>query len=425
MGSNSEIYSIDFYGRSDRMPGGIKGICMELYVDVPNDNENCCNGTYAPVFRYYLPTDEESQSIQISPPALCKFMLTATDVLSKPYFLQDNTPSLSAIDTSGGVFGFSGIVDTLKSAWNNILPMKSEDLVSPINNNIKVSNTLVREIHETVASVKTIEGTTKKCNDTDVLAAMMTAYNIAKGPKDTDVFGVEKYSINRILKSGQSTPNTCDILFEEIYELYEDYIEDITDPEMKGRQISAVRFKMGAVNGNAVPARDSITEISTNALGLMTDSSTLTPPYSGPTYAVDCRNLSILNGIRAKLESKFPVLVGNNNVISAYKKVTGSFQSTPLSCEYMMTRDDSIKNTRTNRGLVIDNNTTYVKALFTLGNDGKTTTLSTVTEFDPYVLTYLNNTAYMNGNPVILPSIFDYANTKVLSTRVNSTPILL
>ena len=425
MGKNSEIYSIDFWGRSDRMPGGIKGISVELYVDVPGDNENCCNGIYAPVFRYYLPNDEEHQVIQISPPALCTFTLTSTEVLSKPYFLQNNTPPLAAIDTSGGVFRFSGIVDTLKNAWNSILPMKSEELVAPINNNIKVSNKLVHDIHDTISSAKTIQGTTKKCTDTDVLAAMMTAYNIAKGPKHTDEFSVEKYTMNRILKSGQATPNTCDVLFEEIYELYDDYIEDITDPEMKGKQISAVRFTMGAVNGNAVPAMDSIVEVGTNALGLMTETSTLSPPYSGPTYAVDCRNQVILGNIKLKLASIFPVVSGKYNVVSNYTKALASFQSTPLSCEYMMLRNDSIKDKLTNRGIDMLDNTTYVKAVFSLASDGKTTTLSSATEYNPENVTYVNNMPYMNGNPVSLPSIYGYDYAKVKSSRVNSTPILL
>jgi hypothetical protein len=428
MGKNSEIYSIDFWGRSDtdRHPGGIKGVCVELYVDVPDDNKNCCNGIYAPVFRYYLPTDVEHQVIPITPPALCSFTLTATEVLSKPYFLQNNTPPLAAIDTSGGVFGFSGIVDTLKTAWNSILPMKSEALVTPINDNIKVSNKLVHDIHDTISSAKTIQGTTKKCTDTDVLAAMMTAYNIAKGPKHTDEFSVEKYTMNRILKSGQATPNTCDVLFEEIYELYDDYIEDITDPEMKGKQISAVRFTMGVVNGNAVPAGDSIVEVGTNALGLMTESSTLSKPYSGPTYAVDCRNSAILVSIKTKLASIFPVVSGKDSVTSNYTKVLASFQSTPLSCEYMMLRDDNIQNKITNRGIDLLENTTYVKAVFSLASDGKTTTLSTAEDFNPENVTYVNKMPYMNGVAISLPSIYDYEDaTTVKSSRVNSTPIPL
>jgi hypothetical protein len=220
------------------------------------------------------------------------------------------------------------------------------------------------------------------------------------------------------------------VLFESIDEDYDDYIQDITDPTMRETSIKGVRFTLNAVSGTAVPARDApgstpryILDLSSNALGLMTQAGNLPTVFTGPTYAVNCRNPSILSAIKTNLE-KNSKIDPKYNIRSTYTSVTGSFQSTPLSCEYMMTCDNLYTSKQYNISTLYPADITYVKALFTLGTDGKTTTLASVTEYDPQnVTTSQDKTKYLiNGAEVTLPSIFDYANAKVKSSRVNIVP---
>jgi hypothetical protein len=434
MGRNYEIHTIEFYGMMSgqdvNIRNGIKGIRIELYKDQPDDQENCCNGKYPPVYVYTLPSDELEHKIVVSPPAACEFAISGeVTVLEKPHYLQENSPAFTTTDTSGGVFTFSGFLKNVQNTWNNILPMKSEDVVAPITENVKESDRIVNTMLETVSAAQTLAGTSKTCKDPEILKAMMTAYNIARGPKDTEEIGVTKSTMLRILKSGQATPNTCDVMFEDLYELYDDYIEDITDKDSTEKRVKAVRFTFDT---NGVPARDAagtrdpklITDISANAIGLLTNYSTLDPVFSGPSYAVDCRNPGYIAMIKAMLEQQGPKTSGGYLVTSSFKSVKQSFQSTPLSCEYVMSKDALLKSKTSNFSYPMNGVETCVKAVFTLGADGKTTSLTSVKEYYSEDVTFSSDytKSYLNGTLVDLPSIFFYDPTKKVSKRVNATP---
>ena len=428
MGTNFEIFQIMIVGRADRTLGGLKGVTIQLFADVPEDQEHCCDGTYDPVYSYTLPTDDSTQMITVRPPSQCSFNLLSTTNLLKPLFLQDNTSPLSEADTSGGVFGYSSIMGSLKSTWDSLLPATSTDLSVPLQANVEQSNTIVKGMLETVSAAQTIAGTTKKCSDTDVLSMMMTAYNIARGPKHTDEYGVTKYTMNRILKAGQATPNTCDVLFEQVYELYDDYITDITDASKKGTEIKGVRFTMSGPG--AVPALDAprarqknIVDVSANALGILSDASALAKPFSGPTFAANCRDVNLLNNIKGQLEST-PRRSGRQVVSSSIVGIVNSFQTTPLSCEYTITKTTATSVEGINYTSQQTDIESFVKALFSLGSDGKTLNMVSVTEYDPQNITFNSSysKSYMNGREVSLPSIFSYDPNKDVSTRVNTTP---
>jgi hypothetical protein len=435
---NQEIYQIQFIAQSDvQVPNSIKGIELQVYADRPGDEVNCCNGTYPPIWRYILPSNDLNQMIIVTPPAQCEFTLGTTTPMLKPVYLLPDTPPFTTTDTSGGVFTYSGIISSLQSAWgtlsgsSGILPLKSQDLVTPIENNVKQSDAIVQNILETVAGAQTITGTSKKCSDTDVMGAMMTAYNISRGPADTDDTGLVKYTMNRILKSGQSTPTTCDVLFEELYEIYEDYMVDITDRANKGSEIKAVRFKMSAVGGNAVPAQDkpgsppkNIIDLSSNALGVLTNVSLVSPPFSGPTYAVNCMDPTWLRIYRPILEAVTRKSSGYT-IRSSFRDITGTFQSTPLTCEYLMTKDDTYTSTAQNYSYKENGINTVAKAVFSLGSDGKTVTFKSITEYYPDDITESADQlrTYIGGREVILPNLSYYDPTKLVSKRVNTTPI--
>jgi len=424
---NYDIYDITFVGAADRIRGGIIGIQLELYSDQPGatDYTPFDGVTYEPVYRYTLPTDDVKPArIVVAPAAKCTFTLAAdgVKVLKKSSFLQPTSPPLSAIDTSGGVFGFSSVIDAVGSAWNRLLPINPTGMATDITNNAKQTNEIVNKMLDTISANKTLLDTNKNCKSPEVLARIMTAYNIEKGPKDTDAYAVRKNTMTRILKSGQSTANTCDVLFENLEELYEDYTVDITDKESAIKTVKAARFKFTNVNNVPVPDRTSIEyDISSNALGLITDGAALSPLYSGPSSSVDCRSLAVIDGIKRMASGKRERTANKETLTSLYT-VEESFQTTPLSCEYAMKKvirfTDLGKNVSVNTQPI----TTYLKALFTLDNDGYTIKLASAKEYDPNDMDFAKDgTTKLNGIVTILPSIlyYDFRNDKnITSSRI-------
>jgi hypothetical protein len=447
-GKNYEIFQIQIVGRLDRALGGMKGIQVELYADVPGDEQNATTGKYAPVFRYTLPTDETTQMITVSPPASCSFTMQSADILQAPAFLQPNVPDFSTTDTSGGVFFFSGMLNTIKDAWSSLQTLSSEDMNGPMASNIKKSDEIVNSMLETVAEGQTIAGTNNTCRDPAILKGFMTSYALSRGPSYNDQFGVSSYVMNRILKAGQSSPNTCDVLFEEVYNLYDEYVIDVTDPTKKGTNIKAVRFIMNENNGTAFPAQDepnsetqkNVLDIDTNAIGLLTNVSTLSPVFSEGGYMANCRDPAVFRFIKSELESK-PRISATKTETTSFKTVLQSFQSTPLSCEYKMSKDISILNHSAGYTYTLDNNDTWVKVIFTLGSDQKTPTLSQVIEYDPDFIKQTSNGMHAcfgdciirNNkieNEAFLPSLFSYDPVKnpakyPASKRINTTVVSL
>lgn len=423
---NYEIYDIVIIGTADRTRGGLRGAKIELFLDRPGDQENATkSGIAIPTYTYYLPTDNVKQRILVEPPSKCEFVLSRTDILKLPTFLQENSGQLSAVDTSGGVFSFSTILDSVKSAWNTLLPRSSTDMVAPIQNNLKKSNEIVHQMLDTISANKTILNSTKKCSDPDILKSMMTAYNIKKGAPVTGEFSVIKNTMARILKSGQSTPSTCDVLFENVEEYYDDYMEDITDKTNIEKSVKAARFKFVTTNkahAPVAPDMNSITyDLDSNALGIMSDSSVISPVYTGPSCKVDCSNPVQIDAIakfrNTRSESTTKV------VTSAYTRVLQTFQTSPLSCEYKMSKTITTTNKLTNQTVVSDSVDTYLKAIFTLDADGCTPLISSVKEYDPEKITYSNDysKSYLDGKEVTLPNLLGYDPSKLVSTRVDST----
>jgi len=440
-GGNYEIFDIAFIGCSDRTRGGIHGVKIELFADRPQDPTRAfTDGVAIPTFTYYLPTDDVKQLIKVEKPSKCEFMLTKTDLLASPTFLQNTTAPLSAVDTSGGVFSFSSMIDTVKSAWNTLMPLSSTDMVGPIQTNLKQSNQLVRQMLTTIEANKTLLNSSKKCSDPDILKLMMSAYNIKKAAPITVDSSVTRNIMSRILKAGQSTPSTCDILFEDIEEEYDDYISDVKDNDGRTKSIKTARFtfKPSTAASQVVPDSTSIVyDISANALGLMSDSSALSPVYSGPTCAVDCGNPLQIKVIASKLATelnKAPAVSSLTETTRvSFVSANETFQSTPLSCEYRLSKVISLESKITGTTVVSSPVDTYAKAIFTLGTDGCTPLLSSVEEYNPSpeVLTFYKDPfkttlKKIRNNKeveveVTLPSLFWYNPSKEISTRVDST----
>ena len=427
-GGNYEIYDIVFIGCSDRTRGGIRGVKIELFPDRPNDQAHAISaGIATPVFTYYLPTDEPHQRILVEPPSKCDFVLSATDILKVPTFLQENSAPLSAVDTSGGVFSFSTVIDSVKSAWSALMPVSPTAIVTPIQDNLKRSDQIVHQMLDTISAGKTLLTSTKKCSDPDILKLMMTAYNIQKGAPVTGEFGITKHTMLRILKAGQSTPSTCDVMFENLEEDYDDYIKDITDSTAIIKSIKTARFKFNSATTatQVVPDPASIVyDISSNALGVLSDTSVLSPVYAGPSCSVDCGNPVQIKVIANKLGS--PVTnIATGTWKTTFVNVKETFQSSPLSCEYKMSKIISIQSKIIGTTINTSPLYTYVKAIFSLDKDGCTPILSSVKEYDPdpSILTFSGDfsKSYLKGVEVTLPSLYNYEPTKLISKRVDST----
>ena len=420
---NYEIYDIVIVGTGDRTPGGLRGAKVELFLDRPMDQNNATNsGIYEPTYTYYLQSDDVNQRIVVEPPSKCEFLLSQTDILKVPTFLQEKSGNLSAVDTSGGVFSFSTMIDSVKSAWNTLLPTSSANMVAPIQNNLKKSNEIVRQMLDTISENKTILNSTKKCSDPSILKTMMTAYNIQNGAPVTGAFGIIKNTMTRILKAGQSTPSTCDVLFENLEESYDDYIEDITDKTNIEKTVQATRFNFVTTNKPDTPVAPDMKmyDISSNALGILRDSSVISPVYSGPFCKVDCTNQVQIQAIaRFNNTKETSAKIVRNN----YTQVLHTFQTTPLSCEYNMLKTVTTTSKITNLTVVAESVETYLKAVFRLDTDGCTPLLSSVKEYDPQDISYSedNLKSYLDGKEITLPSLYGYNPTKSVSKRVDST----
>jgi hypothetical protein len=426
IGRNFDIYDIQFVGTKDRTFGGIKGITIELYADRPQEPVayRAFDGTsYDPVFRYILPKDDPNPPpILVAPPAKCTFTTTleGIQVLKKPTFLRTATPPLSEPDTSGGVFGFSSVVNAIGSAWNSLLPIDPTGLATDVTNSTKKSNEVVHTMLETLSKSTSLLDTGKGCKDPEVLKRITMLYNIQRAPRDTQAFNVEKQTMTRILKSGQSTPNTCDVLFENLTELYDDYTVDITAASDKEKKIKAARFSFTPVDTALVPDPKSIVyDISSNALGLIAESAALTPVYSGPYSSLDCRNPGLVAAMKAAI-FRGPVTNTERKVKveTQFKRILQSFQTTPLTCEYRLQKLERYTSLATNLSYVSNPITTFAKALFSVAPDGYTAVFSSAKEYDPNNVTFSpdNTISYLNKVPTSLPSIFYYDTSKGVTT---------
>jgi hypothetical protein len=243
LGRDLEIYEIVFVGRSDtdRIPGGIVGIKLQIFQDQPSNRMNATDGTYPPVFSHSLLTDKCTQTINVVAIPQCSFTLMSSVKMIKPMYIQKDSPGFSAADTSGGIFTFNSVMGSLKSFMNSILPVNAVDPLIPATQNMIQTGRLLGNIRDTISMSNPILGTTHKCSDPAILQKMMTAYNILKSPPPTKQFSLEKKSMIQVLKAGPSSPNSCDLLFEETYDIYADYIIDASG-ENTGKAIKAARF---------------------------------------------------------------------------------------------------------------------------------------------------------------------------------------
>lgn len=336
-----------------------------------------------------------------------------SDMATNSSFIQETTPYLQAVDTSGGVLTFENIGKGVLNIFNAIVnPIIAQDPSAVLGGNVLDAEKSASNILKSIGGGLSLEGCPNtKCNDKAVLDAIMARYNADNATATGGAqYGRETNTMKAIASSGVAGPMSCDVMFTGLYELYDDYLYP---PSFTESKTIVKRFTLQNTGGCVMavaPGSGSVIDVSgETAVGIMSPTAALTTPYlleSSPQ--IDCRNPAVLATLKQKLAS-IP-----SNPPTTYKSIVQSFANGTDICEYMMTKDKGDET-----GL-----TTYVSGAFNANN------LQIVTEFDPDTLTSTTDsttgdiTYRKNGVVVNLPFLFNYDNTSP-SPRVNESVYIL
>ena len=404
LGQSTPITSVSYYGGSDT---------NNLRVQILATNDSSA----VPLYETTITNRRSGFTFQ-------KCAVTLESYVSNPItsFIQQNTPYLSATDTSGGVLTFKSVSTSIMNFVNSIInPIKEANPLGVLSKNVTSAKMSLTNTLTSLAENQVLNGCPDvKCSDTAVLNAIAAAYNSANYKASGPI--METNTMLEVAKVGQSSPNTCDVLFKDLYSYYDDYLYDPVDTQ---NTLIAKRFTL--VNaGNCVmqvAPGASIIDISANATGIITTSG-LTTPYAVNPCQVNCRDKTITDSVKVALEKQ-----NTATVLSTFRNITQSFMADSLTCEYMMSKDITTKDMTKNKFTTDTGIDTYVKASFTADATCKFT-VNTVKEYDPdLITTQINPTTslldtFLNGVRVQLPYLFTYDNTTP-SKRVNETVQIL
>jgi hypothetical protein len=267
----------------------------------------------------------------------------------------------------------------------------------------------------------------KKCSDPDILAAIMAGYNTAKGPKQ--ISGGEGNTMRRIIKSAISGPDTCDVMFENLYELY----DDIMYPPIESTvDMKTYRFKMATTGQCAGYKLANVTsalyDISGESIVVEYENATLPQPYSTAACTMDFLNISFLQSVKGMLEGKYNV----GGKVNVYRSVVATFPRGNTQCEYKIFKNMSYPDPQI-YGLIVQETEleTYVRVEVEF--DATTCTMTRiidVTEFFPGdIWSEFNGVTrdydyYIGDQKIVLPYLYSY-DDNTPSTRVSTEVRLL
>ena len=343
----------------------------------------------------------------------CLFTRTAdgSALLNSGTFIQANIPELSGLNITGGVMSFSSILNKAKRDFlNPIKTLLSAKPLDTLKAEVKTADTTVSNIYATVAANQTLAGCPTKCNDPAVLQAIMTGYNEANAGSKED-FGVERNTMKRIIKAGVASPTECEIMFEEINEVFDDVLYDAVETNLRIKASRVKMVKQGTTcKFNVALGMGAIIDISSNSVTLSSDSTAITTPFVGRKCTVDCRNTTHIKAIKAKLDTAAVSTTSTTN----YKSVTQSYRNGVNVCEYKFLKDVATQNIRTKKFTSTSDLETYVTAVFTMDPATCAATLTSVQEFDPEKVdmrvdrTTNDMVPYVDGVRVTLPLLYSY-----------------
>jgi hypothetical protein len=411
LGINREISSIVIYGVAGST---YQGVTVQILGSVEKNA--------APVYTTTLPAGRTQFTLSNFP--TCAF--TYTPLTTGYTYIQDSTPVLSSLDTSGGVLFYKGITDSIVGLYNTVVQnITAVNPLKVLKEDIKSANTTVTNIVASAAANLQITGCPNvKCSDPVVLQSIANSYNTTNSAIIAQ-YGTETNTMTQITKAGVSGPNTCDVLFTNIYKFYDDFLYPATAEK---NNTIAKRFTMANMgNCSLRAAAGSIpVDLSSNAVGIIPPSSVVTPPFNITACQINCRDPAIIASVKAKANT----IISADTSIPNFTTLLQSFANGPNTCEYYMRKDVTRTNRVTQKTATAKGIPTYITAKFTLEPGNCTFTLGSVDEFDPELVSIKMDpitglqTAYVKGLVVEPPYLFNFDNT-VPSARVNETPLVL
>jgi hypothetical protein len=410
LGISQPISSITYYGGTNVLERN-KGVRIQVLAT---------NETFAvPISETVLDSTNTQQTIRFNK---CDFTYTPTALVGN--FIQENTLLLAATDTSGGVLTFKNIGASVMNVFNSInTSINSKDPLGALNTNVSAAQTTAQNTLNSITANQTLQGCpTTRCSDPAVMAAIMAGYNNSNSVKTQ--YGAETNTMVQIAKVGPAGPNTCDVLFTDLYSEYDDYLYN---PGFTETTTLTKRFTL-TNTGNCVMAvvPGGIVDVSMNAVGIMSRNSALVTPYTITQCQVNCRDPAILSSLKQKLNTQSQT----TTVLPNFNTVTQSFANGNTTCEYMMIKDITTKNNITGSFSTETGIDTYVTATFNMDEKTCAASLNKVIEIDPDLLTLTTDSAtgdtsgYINGIKIQLPYLFNYDIT-MPSTRVDETVTIL
>jgi len=356
----------------------------------------------------------------VQAPGTCTFNYSAS--LGAGTFIQDSGQLLSAVDTSGGVFTYNSITKTVTDIFSNIIaPLQAMDPVGLLKTTISAADATANSLLTSAATTQGLQGCPNtKCSDPGVLAAMMQRYNVDNNSPSSE-FGVETHTMNRILKAGFSGTSSCDILFEDLYQAYDDILYDPVKTQLSTK---SYRFKLqniGNCQFQVAPGPSSVMDVSGDAYGISIDATTLTTPFTQAACTVNCRDPALLRSVKQRLETRYATPTS----VPSFTSVTQSFLNGSSVCEYQMIKDLATKNNISNLFSTETDVPTYVSATFAVNPTGCTFSLSEATEYFPDTITTRTDSTtgvqntYVNGVLASIPTLYDYDTTQP-SPKVNT-----
>jgi hypothetical protein len=407
LGISHDIASISIYGvAGTNYAGAVVQVLTSANVDA------------TPVYSIPLPAGQTSFLLNNFP--ACNFTYT----LQTPAFsyIQDTTPFLDSVDTSGGVLSFKGISDSIVGIFNSIInPIKTANPLGVLNTNIDAANKAVSNIAVVAAANLQITGCPNtKCTDPAILTSIANAYNTKNSIANTQ-YGAETNTMSQVIKAGVSGPRTCDVMFTNLYKLYDDFLYP---PTLSENQTVVKRFTMTDTGNCAlrVTAGSTIVDLSSNAVGIIPPSSALSSPFNITACQVNCRDPAIIASLKTKLNST------TSQGINNFTSIMQSFANGASTCEYYMTKDVSKQNSVTKKISTKTGLYTYVTANMTVNPSNCSFTVDSAVEVDPDLIETTQDpitgltTATLNRVAITLPYLFNYDNSTP-STRVNETPL--
>jgi hypothetical protein len=346
--------------------------------------------------------------------------------LNSGTFIQSNTPYLADKDTSGGIVSSNSLLrfakDTIAAAMSPITALNPLKLLS--DNAISADTTATTTLADIAVNQTLGNCPAVSCSDQAILTEIMNRYNAENAADPAEQFGVEQRVMRSILKAGAGGGSTCDIMFQEQVESYDDILYD----PIETKTITSVKrvqlTDTGGCKFQVATGTNSFIDISSNAAGLLSQRSTLTRPFTQPApCVVNCRDPAILKSVKESLERQLTTATS----IPTFKQVTQSFQNGSSICEYKMIKDISEKDPYTRQFATDSGMETYVTANVNRASSGTCAyTVGEVKEFFPDAITTVTNPqtgledSYIGSTPVTLPLLMGYDDT-VKSKKINAT----